>query len=68
LEGHDTFVGWEKAYIGDEDEPYIFVVGGPKEGLSALDGPRSTPEVEKQRLRERCAFINSPEVTEQLYF
>ncbi|TVY83752.1 Secreted lipase [Lachnellula suecica] len=68
LEGHDTLAGWEKAYPGDDTEPYVFVVGGPHEGLSALDGPKSTPEVEEQKLRERCAFINSPEVIEQLYF
>jgi hypothetical protein len=67
LEGHDTFVSWEKAYPGGDAEPYIFVAGGPHEGLSALDGPKSTSEVEEQKLSERCVFINSLEVTEQLF-
>ncbi|KAK7985455.1 lipase [Apiospora saccharicola] len=74
LEGHDTFVGFGKAYnssgaegaAAGDGEPYIFVVGGPYEGLSVVDGPGSIPEVAGQRIRERCAFLNSPEMIEQL--
>ena len=77
LAGHDTLAGFGAAYngsgAGDDGGdggagggPYIFVVGGPHEGLSAVDGAGSIPEVAEQRIRERCAFLNSPEVIEQL--
>lgn len=68
LKGRDTFVGFDKAYAGDAGDPYIFVAGGPNEGLSAVDGPGSIPEIADQKLRERCAFINSPEMIEQLKY
>ncbi|KAK8859268.1 lipase [Apiospora arundinis] len=70
LEGHDTLAGFGKAYNTGADtaggEPYIFVIGGPGEGLSAVDGTGSTPEVAAQKIRDRCAFLNSPEMIEQL--
>lgn len=68
LEGHDTFRGFEPAFSGDRDEVDIFVAGGPDEGLSAIDGPRAKKALRVQRLRERCAFINSPEIIEQLRY
>ncbi|KAH7036036.1 Alpha/Beta hydrolase protein [Microdochium trichocladiopsis] len=69
LVGRDTFLGWEEAFQGDsEGQPYIWVAGGPNEGLSAVDGPDSIPEIAQQKLRERCAFINSPEMIEELRY
>ena len=68
LAGHDTFIGWEQAYNGSAGEPYIFVVGGPDEGLSASDGEGAKAAIEAQKLRERCAFINSPEIIEELRY
>ncbi|KAL2158163.1 hypothetical protein VTH06DRAFT_4731 [Thermothelomyces fergusii] len=65
---HDTFKGLGPAFPRGDDAAYIFVAGGPSEGLSAMDGPLSAPAVRAQRLRERCAFINSPEMIEQLGF
>ncbi|AEO57294.1 hypothetical protein MYCTH_2303271 [Thermothelomyces thermophilus ATCC 42464] len=67
LGGRDTFTGFGPAFHrGDNTTTYIFVAGGPSEGLSAIDGPHSAPAVRAQKLRERCAFINSPEIIEQL--
>lgn len=68
LESHDTFIGFGTAYTGHDDEPYIFVAGSPYEGLSAVDGTRSAPGIAVQNLRERCAFINSPEMVEQIKY
>ncbi|KAI1079557.1 putative lipase [Whalleya microplaca] len=67
LEGHDTFTGFTPAFDA-ADETHVFVVGGPSEGLSAIDGPDSKPEIGAQKLRERCAFINSDEIIEQLRY
>ncbi|PNY23694.1 Carboxylic ester hydrolase [Tolypocladium capitatum] len=67
LEGHDTFHGFTPAFR-TVNETQVFVVGGSHEGLSALDGPHALPEISKQKLRERCAFINSPEIIEQLRY
>ncbi|OBT67120.1 hypothetical protein VE03_04436 [Pseudogymnoascus sp. 23342-1-I1] len=64
LEGRDTFQGVGEAFRGDE--VYVFVAGGPHEGLSAIDGPDAAEVLKGQKLRERCEFINSPEIIEQL--
>ncbi|OBT56471.1 hypothetical protein VE04_02954 [Pseudogymnoascus sp. 24MN13] len=64
--GRDTFQGVGKAFPSGGDEVYVFVAGGPHEGLSAIDGPDSTEVLREQKLRERCEFINSPELIEQL--
>ena len=66
MKGRDTFQGVGKAFPSGVDEVYVFVAGGPHEGLSAIDGPGSTEVLRDQKLRERCAFINSPEIIEQL--
>ncbi|RDA92113.1 hypothetical protein CP533_6067 [Ophiocordyceps camponoti-saundersi (nom. inval.)] len=67
LAKRDTFRGFE-AVNWIKGETSLFVVGGPSEGPSTLDGPRANPAIRKQRLRERCAFINSPEMIQQLNF
>ncbi|OBT82959.1 hypothetical protein VE02_08187 [Pseudogymnoascus sp. 03VT05] len=66
VKGRDTFQGVGKAFPSGGDEVYVFVAGGPHEGLSAIDGPDSTKVLREQKLRERCEFINSPELIEQL--
>ncbi|KAI1502026.1 putative lipase [Biscogniauxia marginata] len=69
LAGHDTFAGFAPAFPrGGREEAYVFVAGGPDEGLSAISGPEAKPAVAVQKLAERCAFINSPGVIEQLGF
>lgn len=66
---------WRSAYFRASDSyppppgfPHVFTVGGPSEGLSALDGPASLPEIRRQRLVERCAFFNDPRVIRYLQY
>ncbi|KAH7021436.1 Alpha/Beta hydrolase protein [Microdochium trichocladiopsis] len=67
--GKDTFQGFDQAFPqGEDGETYVFVVGGADEGLSAFDGPRASEAIAAQRLTERCAFINSDEMIEQLRY
>lgn len=61
LKGHNTFQNFVSAFPGT-NETFLFVVGGPHEGSSAIDGYGSHPSISSQKLRERCAFINSPEI------
>lgn len=67
LAGSSTLQGWTPAFL-HPNEIDIFVIGGPYEGLSAEDGPMSLPQMEAQKLRERCTFINSPDIIEQLQY
>lgn len=67
FEGGETFQGFGPAY-DESDQAYVFVAGGPNEGLSAIDGPDASPGLARQRLAERCGFINSPEMIQQLGF
>lgn len=53
-----TLRNWKPAYE-NENNTNIFVIGGPREGLSAIDGANSTEEMRAQRLRERCSLLNS---------
>lgn len=46
----------------------IYVIGGPHEGLTAIDGPQSIEEMRSQRLRERCAKLNSDEFIKFLQY
>ncbi|KAI2611992.1 carboxylesterase family protein [Hypoxylon sp. NC1633] len=67
--GRDTFHGFAPAFDRGLDQSFsVFVAGGPGEGLSAVEGPGSRPEIAVQKLRERCAFINSDEFVAQLGF
>lgn len=67
VEGRETFQGFGPAF-GEPGQTYIFVAGGPDEGLSAVDGPGASPALAGERLRERCEFITSSEMIEQLRF
>ncbi|KAH8882006.1 putative lipase [Thozetella sp. PMI_491] len=64
LKDHDTFRGWWPSW-NESGEATIFVAGGPNEGLSPLSGPDTNAAVASLRLKERCAFWNSPEMIEQ---
>ncbi|KAI1376917.1 carboxylesterase family protein [Hypoxylon crocopeplum] len=78
LVGHDTFQGFSTAFPKGhgvaatnkgEDESYsVFVAGGPYEGFSTVEGPGSKPAIAVQKLKERCAFINSNDIVGQLRF
>ncbi|GAB7328670.1 hypothetical protein MBLNU13_g00597t2 [Cladosporium sp. NU13] len=65
LKGHGTLEGWEPAF-GSGNETGVFVIGSDEEGLHSLHDESSV--IGRQRLEERCAFINSPEVVAQLQF
>ncbi|KAI0465606.1 putative lipase [Xylaria cf. heliscus] len=67
LKGHYTFSAFTTAFHGT-DEIDVFIAGGPHEGLSPIDGPKAQAALKAQRLRERCAFINSDEIIEQLRY
>ncbi|KJZ75168.1 hypothetical protein HIM_05362 [Hirsutella minnesotensis 3608] len=62
-----TFQGVRPAYSMD-NSTYLFVMGGPYEGASALRGPDSHDSIARQKLVERCSFINSPGIIERLGF
>lgn len=69
LAGKDTFQGFDIAFPdGEFGEMRVFVVGGPNEGLSATNGSNATSEFAAEKLSERCAFLNSPEVIEQMRY
>lgn len=72
LRDKKTLQGWEPAFFRggptDETDVDVFVVGGANEGLTAWDGPHSTPAMAAQKLRERCGFLNSPEIQLQMKF
>ena len=66
--GLGTLENWTPAF-SDGEEVNIFVIGGPEEGLSAWGGSGATNQaLADQKLAERCAFINSPEIIEQLLY
>ena len=67
LKKHDTLKRFGPA-LPNKHDVYVFVAGGPNEGLSAIDGRHSSAALRAQKLRERCDFINSPEMIEQLKF
>lgn len=66
MKGKETFQGFKSAFNGSQIG--LFVMGGPSEGFSSVDGAGSKAVVRKQKLRERCAFINSAEMVEQLQY
>lgn len=66
MKHHDTFHGFTPAYEGNRTS--IYVIGGPHEGLSAIDGPGAAPALAAERIRERCNFLNSPELISELRY
>ncbi|KAF2248112.1 alpha/beta-hydrolase [Trematosphaeria pertusa] len=76
--GNTTLQGWNKALFQTHNDTawlgpfpgytYVMTIGGPREGYFALDGPDSIPEVSEQRLRERCTFINDPNIVQYLQY
>ncbi|GIZ44138.1 hypothetical protein CKM354_000734600 [Cercospora kikuchii] len=60
-----TLQGWHKANF--EDENYgIYIIGGPEEGYGGVNGSHAAREaLKKQKLKERCGFLISPEIVRQ---
>lgn len=71
-EGTDTFQGFGTAFqkgVSAANESFsVFVAGGPEEGFTPVEGPGAKAVVAEQKLRERCAFINSEDIIAQLKF
>ncbi|KUJ09406.1 alpha/beta-hydrolase [Mollisia scopiformis] len=63
LVGKDTLPGWTSAYPDGKGEGIVYVIGGAEEGMAAAN-----QGIMKERLRERCGFLNSAEVIEQLQY
>ncbi|KAF9261260.1 alpha/beta-hydrolase [Marasmius fiardii PR-910] len=71
LDGHETIEGWESAYGSDRRgmlDARLYVIGGLSGGISPLDGEGAKPEVARQKLRERCEFLNGEDVISQLKY
>lgn len=66
LEDHKTFQGFVPAF--HDKDVRIYVAGGSKPGMTAIDGCHATKQMRHQKLRERCAFLNSPDMINQLYY
>ena len=60
--------GWKPAYSanGAPGSPSVYTIGGSEEGLFPVEGTGSPDAVAKQRLAERCALWNRPEIISQL--
>ncbi|KAL2270630.1 hypothetical protein VTJ83DRAFT_1 [Remersonia thermophila] len=68
-----TFKGFKPAFpevnSGMNRRISIFVAGGPHQGLTVVDGHNiraKSTALKEQKLRERCMFLNSPEMIEQV--
>lgn len=67
LNARDTLQGINLAF-SQSNQTSVFVVGGPTEGSSTLDGPGSSPALAAEKLRSRCSFLNSPSIIAQLQY
>lgn len=66
--GEDTLQGWELANFTDQNFG-AYVIGGPNAGNAGAGGSKSAiSAVQQQKLQERCAFINSPQMIAQLQY
>ncbi|KAJ8116476.1 hypothetical protein OPT61_g2100 [Boeremia exigua] len=67
LAGEVTLQGWLDAYTAS-DQTHVMTIGGPWEGWWPLGGADSPEVVRQQKLDERCAFFNSPEIIQALQY
>lgn len=68
LEGHGTLQGWAKAQFDDENYG-AYVIGGPYQGFSGSGGNKlSKKHMAFAKLRERCGFLNSPEIVREIQY
>ncbi|KAF7505020.1 hypothetical protein GJ744_001474 [Endocarpon pusillum] len=68
IEDDDLFLGVEPGFDADGKLSGVYVIGGPNQGWGAVesdDGNSSPWEISAQKLRERCAFLNTNEMIEQ---
>lgn len=66
-ERRDTLVGWEQAYERGDDmlDAQVYVVGGGTPGMSGLGGEEA---LAREKLRERCGFLNREDVIKELQY
>jgi carboxylesterase type B len=62
-----TLLNWEEAF-SRPGGPYVRTIGGSNPNNSALGKANATEEMVVQRLQERCAFFNSPEIIAALQY
>jgi hypothetical protein len=70
LEGHDTLRDWEPADFNDENYG-TYVIGGEYAGYSGTGSSSSAKAREimaKEKLSERCGFLNSPEIRKEMQY
>lgn len=67
IAGDVTVQGWLDAY-STPNQTHVMTIGGPWEGWWPLGGVGSPEVVQRQRLVERCEFLNSPEIIEGLQY
>ncbi|KAF5346902.1 hypothetical protein D9758_010113 [Tetrapyrgos nigripes] len=70
IPGKVTLKGWEGSYHPDVGmmDAGVYVVGGSDPGVSKLEGKGSNKVLVAQKLKERCGFLNSDAVIEQLKY
>ncbi|KAJ7126758.1 Alpha/Beta hydrolase protein [Mycena epipterygia] len=61
--GRSTLRGWLEAVFDDENYG-IYVIGGPSAGYGAVNGSART-ELAKQKMSQRCGFLNQPDIVLQ---
>ncbi|PQE09737.1 Carboxylesterase type B protein [Rutstroemia sp. NJR-2017a BBW] len=66
--GNGTLPGWTSAYPYGKGEGEVYIIGGGDNGMSGVTANGTNEALVKQRLGERCGFLNSPEVIEQLLY
>jgi carboxylesterase type B len=62
-----TLLNWDGAF-SRAGGPYVRTIGGSNPSNSALGQENATQEMAVQRLQERCAFFNSPEIIAALQY
>jgi carboxylesterase type B len=62
-----TLLNWNEAF-NQPGGPYVRTIGGPFPGNNALGQENASPVMAEQRLQERCAFLNSPEIIKALQY
>lgn len=69
IRGKGILQGWSPAFEHGtrESEARIFVIGGPNEGMSPIEGKTANDAVKSQNLAVRCGLITSPRFRKVLF-
>jgi carboxylesterase type B len=67
--GKGTLQGWTPAFtdVTRESEARVFVIGGPNEGMTPIEGKSANDAVKSQKLAARCGFITSARLQAELF-